>query len=985
MQAKEHNCCPTVWAAVFYFVRKPGADELSKLRKLTDLGKSFLNDLIHWASFNEEINTIVDKLNQALEEPPVKLGHRFVSHPGGFCREFVRRRISMAEAYIIITKLHSPENFETRLQALRTLMEQSLHAKTVTMPINTARVQIFLIKEAIKAHGDRRRQMESVADFGRASFGHEAVIRGFLKDHGLIEIPEEGKALKAMNLGWDDHVHDSLTEGRKTPTRILIDSFVKGLSRITLLYNAVGEERMISEAISAGEILGISVEIGIEFSVGHGGCRRHYLYVPPAFKRSRDFFAFLKEHEADLAELRTGLHKNVENRHQSIVSVIRQFNEIHLPKLNEDFASDNPCWFSPLTEPELQKIVAYGQPSREHLSELLFERFKKVFLNRVLFFKTQTMAAEKRFRKGIFSQWELDAVHARYHECRQTYIHLSRADLASKYLASRSSVDYDSSFTTELPILENLGNLHGKIVLLHPIGLGLKNAIKHVIEFAAYITHLETMNLRDSASRNPSDLIVFNKFLFYLNNQPVSEILEFLEQEGISDVAKEAVESARKITETRAIIPTCGSDSSGRNKLIPGMGFIRSSMISPAIKKEFLEKHFVLPRPISSMIINQGKWSEALSKEDIDQETIICMGKQLPPLPNKVGDEREIELIDFSRFWRYLNPDLKNLFRLTVGFVVALYWMIWVQFDAEIFTGAVFAAIWFLITFYRNVLVDLIASSGTDFKRWSFRNVNFDNAYQSLFWTGFSVPVMGLVKNNFDVVWPYLKSGVFYESSKFFCICIANGIYISLHNRLRNFDRSVIKANFFRSVLSWPIATVFAPAGNLIGVPSIVQAKFWSDVVAGFIEGSGKFSQRFILRKRDLTEILPRLYAEDRNERITAMLDILYIWARAPRGKTCLRLLLLNKPSLGEKIWGSRRETAEETQIRAKRFRALFYRLLELFSFAGMLNILTEYALRQFSGHDALELTHLIGSEAEDFLAWLKALEKHLPPEPASS
>ena len=82
--------------------------------------------------------------------------------------------------------------------------------------------------------------------------------------------------------------------------------------------------------------------------------------------RSRDFL-LLKEHEAELAPFKAGLHKNIENRYRSIVSVMKQFNEIHLPKLNEDFASDSQCWLEPLTEPEI-KIVAYGQPSREHLS-----------------------------------------------------------------------------------------------------------------------------------------------------------------------------------------------------------------------------------------------------------------------------------------------------------------------------------------------------------------------------------------------------------------------------------------------------------------------------------------------------------------------------------------------------------------------------------------------------------------------------------------
>ncbi|HMM61922.1 MAG TPA: hypothetical protein PKC25_17525, partial [Candidatus Rifleibacterium sp.] len=332
-----------------------------------------------------------------------------------------------------------------------------------------------------------------------------------------------------------------------------------------------------------------------------------------------------------------------------------------------------------------------------------------------------------------------------------------------------------------------------------------------------------------------------------LNNQPAAALVEFLEQQDIIGIPREQVEEACRIAADRPVVPTCGSDSSGRNKMIPGMGFIRSSMISPAVKEKFLEKHFVIPKPIGSLIINHGKWAKDLPHEESDNE-----------------------LLNFWRFWQYLNPGLKNMLRLFAGFSVALYWMMNFQFEANLFLGAVFAAIWFMITFNRNVFVDLIASSGTDFKRWSLHNVNFDNAYQSLIWTGFSVPVMGLVKNNFDLFWPYMQSGMLYESSKFFFI------------RLRNFDRSVIKANFFRSVLSWPVAAVFAPAGNLMGVPSIVQAKFWSDVVAGFIEGGAKFSQRFTLRKRDLTEILPRLYSEERNERLTAMLDILYIWARAP-------------------------------------------------------------------------------------------------------
>ncbi|GAB4278075.1 MAG: hypothetical protein Kow0029_21160 [Candidatus Rifleibacteriota bacterium] len=945
-----------------------------------DTLRSFFYNFINWLSFSEEIHNIVDSLNQKLEEPPIKLGKRHISHPGGFGREFGRRRLTIAQAYLIIARHINPEYYENRLQALRVLIEQSLHAKTVNMPINTARVQIHLMKDAVKAYGHRRKQMEHVADFGRASFGQEAVIRSYLKDLGLIEVPELGKPLSELDLGWDDHVHDSLSEGRKTPTQVLLDAFVKGMSRVTIVYNNIEEQRMIHEVLTAGEILGITVEIGIEFSIGKGGTRRHYMYVPPTFTRSKDFFNFLDKHKDELAELREGLRVNQENRYKSLVSVIKQFNEVHLPKLNEDFTPDSPCWFPEITEEEFKKAVACGQASREHLSELLREKFSSIFHKRVLLYKTMLSAARDRFKRGVFSQWEMDAIVSKYESTRHFYETLSRSELANKYLATRSVVDYDSIFDTELPILEKIARLPGRIVMIHPLELGLKKAIKHVIEFSGYITNVETMNLRDSASRNPSDIIIFNKFIFTLNNRSIEEIIAFLEQNDITGISREKIERAKAAAEQRGIIPNIGSDSTGRNKLIPGMGFIRTSRLCPSIKKEFMEKHVVLPQPIATLYLNCGKWTQALqSKNDAEQDTIVCMGKQMPATANKVGDEPELEIVETRNILRYINPEIKNFARLTVGFVVALYWMYMIQFDGDILMGTIFASIWFFITFFRNVLVDLVASSGTDFRNWSLKNVNFDNAYTSVFWTGFSVPVLGIVKNQFDIFWPGVKSGMFFEGSKFFFICIANGLYISGHNKLRNFDKSVIRGNFFRSILSWPVATVFSPIGNMLGVPSIVQAKFWSDVVAGIIEGSNKFSNRFTLRKRDLTEILPKLHSEDREERITAMLDTLYIWARAPRGKTCLRLLLLNKPSLGERIWKRTKETPEETEARARKFRLYYQRLLELFGNAGMLNILTDFALKNFDGKDAVELTALIGEEAEDFLYWLKDLGKQFP------
>ena len=140
-------------------------------------------------------------------------------------------------------------------------------------------------------------------------------------------------------------------------------------------------------------------------------------------------------------------------------------------------------------------------------------------------------------------------------------------------------------------------------------------------------------------------------------------------------------------------------------------------------------------------------------------------------------------------------------------------------------------------------------------------DINFENATQSLFWTGFSVPLLTLVKLKTETVFTLIQlaNPVLQQIIRFFVICFTNGAYIAIHNRFRGFNEKVIKANFFRSVFAWPPATLFSFLGDIFLVPSIVQAKFWSDFMAALIEGIGKSTRQFYLSKRDLLEILPQI------------------------------------------------------------------------------------------------------------------------------
>lgn len=956
---------------------------------------SVFNSLVHWLSFNAEIEAMADALNHKLEEPVQKIGTRLFSHPGGFIKDLGKRRLNIAQAYIKIARDQLPHDAEERLNALKMLLEQSLHAKTINMPLNTARVQINLMKEAVKAQGDKRRQMEALADFGQASFGQEAVIRHFLEDFHMIEVPEEDLPLRDLDLGWDDHVHDFLSEGRKTPTQVLLDAFVKGMSSLTLVYSNIDEPMVIHEALTAGQLLGIRVQIGIEFSVGRSGSRRHYMYVPPDMEDSRAFFAFFADRHEVFAPFLQGLKRNGDNRRKSMAAAIERFNNVQRPKLNAGYPPQSPCWVSPVTLEDLDRVVVCGQANRVHLGEVLYAKLKEVFLNRVLELKAQVSAAQDRFRRGVYSEWEMKNLLAQYQAVRDQYVTMNPWSLFSQFIEIGEAGDYDSDFTDEQPLLDTLIAQGGEVVWIHPLEIGLKESMVNLLRHAGRISHVETLNLRDSTHRNPNDLIVFNKLVYLLNNGTASDLDHFFEQNGIPEATPDLCRQALAAIQTRGIVPICGSDSTGRDPAIPGMGFVKTSRIPPAIRQSFLESHYKLARPIAQLVVTEGKKvpQDAYDEESFD---VICMGKIGKPIRNTVGDETETDQVTLSRFWNYLNPTAKNLLRITIGFAVAFSFM---NFQYALVMGLTFAALWFGITGTRNILVDLIATLGSDFKNWSLRNVNWENLSQSLFWTGFSVPILGLVKMQYDALWPFpegmaaaptflglslVQGGMIFEAVKFLFLCLANGLYITTHNRLRNFDRRVIRANFFRTVLAWPFATAFSPVGNWLTIPSIVQAKLWSDVVGGFIEGSGKFNQRFVLRQRDLGELLPRLGSIDRDTRLTAMLDILFIWSRQPRGKTCLRYLLLQIPSFKE-WWRGSRLSPDERAARRATYQGFFLKLKSLFDDPGCLVSISEFILKNFRGREAVLLTDMVGTEVEPFRAWLNDLKKEFPPPPAQA
>ena len=246
---------------------------------------------------------------------------------------------------------------------------------------------------------------------------------------------------------------------------------------------------------------------------------------------------------------------------------------------------------------------------------------------------------------------------------------------------------------------------------------------------------------------------------------------------------------------------------------------------------------------------------------------------------NPVHNNESSRWMSPAHFWRYANTNLKSLVLAILGFIPTYYYL-----------GMEYAVLWTAITGFRNAIVDLIAASGLIPKSWQLHSIDRENLCASLFFSGISVPILIGAKLGFDAVWSYfqLPEGFWFTFIKFWTIAFANGLYLVAHNTLRGFDKAAIRGNFFRSVLSWPLATLGSYFLTPLGVPDVVQSKIWSEVVAGFIEGTVKNLKQNRLAQKALLEVYRQINSPNPLYAIIARLDVLFFWARYSQGKRAL-------------------------------------------------------------------------------------------------
>ncbi|HWP68383.1 MAG TPA: hypothetical protein VN437_03700, partial [Rectinemataceae bacterium] len=425
-------------------------------------------------------------------------------------------------------------------------------------------------------------------------------LRRLCDELNIIELPEQGTRLSDFSYGSDSHVHDNATSGRKNPTQLIIDAFIKGISELTIAYGSTSNLDLMEESIEAGNILGIRVNIGLEFSMTAQDHRFHFMALLPAFATPEEARLFFRDNEKTLGEFFEGLDRNRINRIESVARLLEEFNGTNLKELNEGYPDDILYRVPSLTLDGLNSFIQTASINTMHLAEYLYSIFKPILLNRLLLAKVQRAKVREDASAKRVSKSDARATEEQYSRLKKAYETLTPEILLKRYFSGSFAIEYQSQFRDIRRAKAALGLAGCRLEILHPLEYGLDNARRLLEEQRGVIDAVEIYNTQDRTGRDIEEIIQLAKLVNDLNAASLRDGLP-------------------------AYIPLCGSDATGWNPKVPGMGFIFEDRITGKLRKRYIDRHLALPPLVSAMTQASGK---PVTPADIQKApTIISMGK----------------------------------------------------------------------------------------------------------------------------------------------------------------------------------------------------------------------------------------------------------------------------------------------------------------------------------------------------------------------
>jgi len=281
-------------------------------------------------------------------------------HPHGIKEMAAPRGLRIA--YAIVGLLGSFETGQAgdRIKALGSLRDEVFLSAQTFYQKNTARVLLQIMKELVRCRNSKLGQLKLAHDFRMVSTGNPSKVRKELAKYHLVEMPEEWN-----QIAFDDHVHDANTKGRKSPTHLVMDAWIKGIRYLTVVYYNYVRPDVIEELIEASAILDIKVQVGIEISTRFRDKYARFTWEPHGFNDNRSFLKFLRE-DAVIKLMEEG-RKVSQYQQKYVFDVLQIFNKRHRKTIKAEFGIS----LKPLERKKFKGFVGTGQPSILHLARFI--------------------------------------------------------------------------------------------------------------------------------------------------------------------------------------------------------------------------------------------------------------------------------------------------------------------------------------------------------------------------------------------------------------------------------------------------------------------------------------------------------------------------------------------------------------------------------------------------------------------------------------
>jgi len=899
-------------------------------------------------------------------------------HPHGIKKMAESRGLRIAYAVIHLLESLDAGQQEHRIGALRSLREEVLNASDGPLPRNTARVLVQIMKDIVRARGDEDAQMRLAHDFRLTAMGKPRVVRRMLERYHLLEMSESWN-----QVAFDDHVHDVNTKGRKSATHLIMDAWIKGIKRLRVIYYNYVQAQFASELLEAAQIMEIELRIGIEFAARFRGRYIQLIWVPRGFIDSQSFLCFLTD--APVLQLMEEGRAVTLYRQRQILEILHAFNRNHLPALNERFGIRMP----PVDVDQFLAFVRPGQTSLLHLAKYIHGRLLPEFQKRLAELRMQWI------QRGAESCGEIEALVAemnaldfetimdRYLSSRANpecpdpmkvqddpdippLLQLSPRELLGRLVALRSAYRVTLNLTDLTPedVLEILYDAEGVITRLEVFNL--KDYVGGKLQYLDEITILQE-------AINDGNIVTLKRIIqWIIDRVEASRASDRKDRLEKLNVILHDMNSLRAMYQVTPLKSRIGSDSTGQSPRMHGMGFAVLDTLIPRAKRAVHKDRghrLILPIRMNvlrrwTLLPNSGSgagsvgWSGRISKIPLlkwmgmriesdwmalEQSTrmehpgnIVTLGGTHEEIGNGLHlQPPEPDAPETARSWSYLNTLFKNALKVAIGFVPA--WLtFFLRYDWWVLQWGG-GLIWFFITGFRNVLQSFLGGGGFRGSHlMSWRDyISWERICDSLLFTGFSVPLLDFLIKSLLLEKTLGITTATAPTLLYSVMAVCNGIYLVSHNAFRGFSRPVMFGNFFRTVLSIPIAIllngVLSIGLSMFGVPAVnavlqkwasVISKASSDIVAGLIEGTAdryrnvhirmadyhvtfrkildSFAGLELLHPKEDVALLLRspesLLSGDAREfeqiMIIYALDLLYIWYYQPRGRTAMSMFL---------------------------------------------------------------------------------------------